>query len=459
MSVTQTIQPTAQLPPLVPRIKTLTNATRFLANPTIPLAQYVRDYGETFAFYLGGMKYGILSIDPEVNQHILQKNNKNYHKSHIQKQFLGRFTGPGLLTSDGDYWLKQRRLIQPGFHRAKLAALTEIMQEVVDEVSDKLELVSQEGKTVEMSHLLLEFAFKIIAKSLFSRDYSDKLMEEVDDNITKIQKYVVRLIRQPYLHWWFRLSQKDKKHEELSQETRGILLKIIHERKKSTQPYDDLLDMLLSSKYEDTGEGMSDKQLLDETLILFAAGHETTANALSWMTYLLAEHPEVVKKMRAELEEKIGDKKPSFTDLRELTYLTQVIKESMRLYPPAWVTDRVALEDDEVKGYKIPKGTIVTCYIYGAHHHEKYWESPEAFIPERFEKEHMKNQASFTYFPFGGGPRLCIGNNFAMMEMQLVLAELVRRFDFELAPNQHIEIQPLITLRPKEGILMKLHKR
>ncbi len=457
MSITQTVQSTAQLPPLVPRIRTLTNATRFLQNPTIPLAQYIQEYGETFAFYVGGVKYGILSIDPEVNQHVLQKNNKNYHKSHIQKDFLGRFTGPGLLVTDGDYWLKQRRLIQPGFHRAKLAALTEIMQKVVDDSCDQIEL--QEGQEVEMSHLLLEFAFKIIAKSLFSRDYSDKLMDEVDDNVTEIQRYVIRLIRQPYLHWWFRMSGKEKNYNDISEETRNILLKIIHERKKSSETYDDLLDMLLSSKYEDTGEGMSDKQLLDETLILFAAGHETTANSLSWTSYLLAKHPKVVEKMRAELSEKIGDRKPSFTDLRELTYLTQVIKESMRLYPPAWITDRVALEDDEVKGYKIPKGTIVNCYIYGAHHSEKYWKNPEAFIPERFEKENMKGKPNFAYFPFGGGPRLCIGNNFAMMEMQLVLAEMVRRFDFELVPDQQIELQPLITLRPKNGVLMKLYRR
>jgi cytochrome P450 len=217
--------------------------------------------------------------------------------------------------------------------------------------------------------------------------------------------------------------------------------------------------MLLDARYEDTGEGMNEKQLLDETLILFVAGHETSANALTWTWYLLSQHPEAVVKIRREIVEKIGDRPPEFADLPKLEYLTQVIEESMRLFPPAWITDRVAVDDDQYNGIDIPKGIAVVTYIYGAHHSPDYWPEPEKFIPERFSKENKKKQAPFSYLPFGGGPRLCIGNNFAMMEMQLALARLVPRYDFQLAEGQSIELQPLITLRPKNGIMMKFDLR
>jgi len=443
-------------PPLIPRLKTIVNARRFLHNPIIPLRQYIEEYGETFAFHLGGMKYGIISIDPDVNQHILQKNNRNYVKSHIQTDVLGRFTGKGLLTSNGEYWLKQRRLIQPGFHKAKLASLTNLMQRIVSQTCDELAVKSENNQPVEINHDMLNITFKIIAHSLFSTHSSSTTLDELEEHVTILQKFIIRQIRQPYLHWWFNLSGKTQQHVNISNKSRTILLDIIKDRKNDSNSYDDLLDMLLSARYEDTNEGMTNEQLLNESLILFAAGHETTANALAWLTYLLSQHPNVVEKLRAELEEKLGNRTPQFEDLRNLTYTTQVLQETMRLYPPAWITDRIALEEDEIKGFRIPKGAMVNTFIYGAHHSAKYWDNPEEFRPERFEKENMKQKHKFAYFPFGGGPRLCIGNSFAMMEMQLVLAEIVRRFDFTLVSEQNIEIQPLITLRPKEGIWIKL---
>lgn len=445
---------------VVPRYKTLRSITRFLENPVPVLMEYVENYGDTFGYYVGGKQYAILSVDPEVNRHVLQTNHRNYKKSFILTDVLGKYVGHGLLTSNGDYWLRQRRMIQPGFHRGKLQAISGIMVDVMEDFMTKLEAsMTAENTTVVMDEKMMELAFDMVAKSLFTTSADEKTLKTLADHTTSIQEFVTKQIRQPFLNPWFQVSGKVKKHLGIANETHQIMLEIIRERKESGVAHDDLLDMLLSAKYEDTGEGMNEKQLMEESLILFVAGHETTANALTWIFYLLTQHPDVVDKLRAEFEEQLGDRPPAFEDFRNLPYTTQVIEEAMRMYPPAWTTDRVAIEDDEINGLKIPKGTIVMNFIYGAHHHPKYWDSPEEFRPERFEKTVKKQQKPFMYFPFGGGPRLCIGNSFSMMEMQLILAQMLRKFDLRLVPDQTIAIHPMITVRPKYPIKIELVKR
>ncbi len=448
-----------QLPPSIPMIKVLPNLKRLVENPLEVWKGYIEEYGDIVSFNFGGSNRGIMSIHPEFSQHILQKNNKNYIKSKVQTELLAQYLGKGLLTADGEYWLRQRRLIQPGFHRAKLAALTDIMQQVIDDFMVDLEAKAEGGKEIEMAHEMMELAFRVVAKSLFGTETNDELLTRLGDRITVIQKFLVRQVRQPYLRWWFNWSGKTQTHLDLAEDAGEMILQVIGDRRKSKEEYDDLLDMLLSARYEDTGEGMTDRQLLEECMVLFAAGHETSANSLVWTLYLFTQHPEVVQKIREELAQVIGNRKIAFEDLRQLEYITQVVKESMRMYPPAWVTDRLSVADDEILGYKIPKDTVALTFIYGAHHNPKVWDQPEEFRPERFTKENMKDKHKFSYFPFGGGPRLCIGNNFAMMEMQLAIASLVQKFDFKLVENQQIEMQPLVTLRPKYGIKMRLRKK
>lgn len=446
--------------PLVPRSKSLKNILKFVKNPLPYLQQCAEEYGDTFAIYAGGMNYTILSIDPEVNRHVLQTNHRNYQKSYLLTEILGRYVGNGLLTSNGSYWLRQRRMIQPGFHRAKLQNISEIMLKVMEQFIVDLEQdMSANNATsniVEINDKMMQLAFKMVSNTLFTDGAAEDTMERLNQQITDLQEMSTRQIRQPYLSKWFDWSGAIKKHEKIAADSHEIILGIIKERRASGKEYDDLLDMLLSARYEDTGEGMNDQQLMEESLILFVAGHETTANAMAWAFYLLTQHPEVVDKIRAELDEKLGDRPPRFEDFRQLTYLTQVIQESMRVYPPAWTTDRVAIEDDEIKGYKIPKGTIVMNFIYGVHHSEKYWENPEVFNPDRFDKSKQKEKANFAYFPFGGGPRLCIGNSFAMMEMQIILCQMLRKYDVKLVEGQDIGVQPLVTLRPRNPIKIAL---
>ena len=445
--------------PKVSRWKSLSNIRKVVDNPLPVLLQYFEENGDTFSMPMGGTKKGIFTIDPEIVQYVMQKNNRNYRKSEIQTVMIGQFAGKGLLTTNGSYWLRQRRLIQPGFHRKKLSALSDIMLKVVQESLDDLDKYAETNQTFDITDEMTRLAFKIVAKSLFTTSVSDDEMMTLADNVQKLQEYIVGRLRQPYLAPWFYLSGKHKKIFKVSDESRAIILRIIKERRESGETHDDLLDMLLSARYEDTNEGMTDIQLLDEALIIFVAGHETSANALAWAFYLLCKHPDATQKIKDEYQEHVGDRQIEFTDFPKLKYTTQVIQETMRIYPPAWIIDRISNEADEIKDFSIPKNTIVNPFIYGLHHSKKLWNEPEKFKPERFEKENIKSKPAYAYMPFGGGPRLCIGNSFAMMEMQMVVSELLKKYDFTLLENQRIEAMPYITLQPKYGIKMKVKKK
>jgi cytochrome P450 len=445
--------------PSVPRLRTVLNSFRFVRVPLEVLDGYLKGNGDTMKIFIGGVYPAILTTNPEIIQHVLQKNHRNYKKSSIQLDTLARYLGHGLLTSEGEYWLRQRRLIQPGFHRQRLGALCELMLDVIDERLDRLARQSENGAPADMYPHMMETAFRIMARSLFSVDMPEEELRALSKHITALQEFMIREIRQPFMKPWFRLNGQMRRHLRLTQSVRDIILRYIRERRRSGESRDDLLQMLLDVRYEDTGEAMSESQILDEAIILLVAGHETSACALAWTCYLLGRHPEAARRMRAEYDAVLGASRPNFDDLAQLTYTLQVIEESMRLYPPAWITDRIAIDDDEVAGLPIPAGMVMAIYIYGAHRSAAVWEDSERFDPERFEKNRRKAHPPFSYLPFGGGPRLCIGNNFALMEMQLVMARLLRRFDLELLPGQSINPLPLITMRPKEGVRMRLSAR
>ena len=442
--------------PLVSRWRVIQNAFKFVENPIPILSDFLDEFGDTFYFYAGAMQKSLVTTNPKVIQHVLQKNHRNYRKSAIQTEQLASYAGNGLLTSDGPYWLQQRRLIQPGFHRNKIASLADILNEVIEQSFDELDELVKTKQPFDFAHFMMEVTFKSVAKSLFSSSVSDEELNTLAENLTKIQEFFIREVRQPYLTWYFQLSGMQKAHIHLAEESKQIIQRIIDERRATNSSHDDLLDMLLSSRYEDTGEGMTDQQLLDEAIIIFVAGHETSANALAWFFYLIARHPNELEKIKEEVQSVICNNTPTFSDLPKMEYTKWCIEETMRLYPPAWITDRVTVEDDEVDGISIPKGTVIAAFIYGTHHSEALWDNPEQFIPERFSKENKKERPSYAYLPFGGGPRLCIGNNFAMMEMQLVVIRLLQRYRFELVKEHKVEIQPMITLRPRNGIMMRV---
>lgn len=441
---------------LIDRIKSIRYALKYANDPITGMLENFEKYGETYSGYLGAIQPMMVTKNPEIVRHVLQKNHRNYIKTPMIFDKLRRFLGNGLLTSEGSYWLQQRRLIQPGFHRQRLEALVEIMDRVI--IDSEKQLAGKEEMEIDIYPMMMRLAFDMVSRSLFSTAIEEKKLDFLSNSLTTLQSFLVQQIRQPYLNPWFRISGQLQEKLKLSQAADDILLDIISQRRASQEEHHDLLQMLLESRYEETGEGMTDQQLLDESNIIITAGHETSANALSWIFYLLAQHPLEVEKLRMELETVLGDRRPNFADLRQLPYTTQVIEEGMRLYPPAWITDRQSVADDEINGVHIPKGTMVVLMIYALHHDPQHWSDPAAFRPERFAPEAKKKLPPYTYLPFGGGPRLCIGNNFAMMEMQLVLAHYIRRYDVSLVPGEEVEMLPLVTLRPKKGIQLLLRR-
>lgn len=445
-------------PPIIPRGPTLLKAARFIHNPIPILDEHVQNYGETYTFFMGGMRKSIVTADPQFVSHILQKNHRAYEKSALQTDILSQYIGHGLLTAKGDFWLRQRRLIQPGFHKQRLEGLTKLMVDEANEYFDQLaQRVGPKGMEVDIYTEMNILTFRIIAKTLFSTSLEEGRLKRLRWLIEHVQSFIIREVRQPFLHWWFVLSGQIKKHIQLAHQSFDIIGEMVDLRKNEEGKYSDLLDMLLEARYEDTGEGMSRQQLIEESLILFTAGHETSANALSWAIALLAQHPEHAGQVEAEVQHILGGREMTTTDLSGLTYTKQVIQETMRLYPPAWVTDRVSLVDDSFGDFDIPAGTLYILYLYGLHRSPIYWENPDQFQPDRFSETKKDNFPKLAYKPFGAGPRLCIGNHFAMMEMQVILAEFWRRFQVELIAEP--EMAPMITLRPRGGVWVKIQNR
>jgi cytochrome P450 len=410
-------------------------------DPIGAMEESMEQFNGTYAVDLGSKRL-IATQDPGFIDHVLKTNHRNYHKSTILTEQLGRFLGNGLLSANGEYWLRQRRLIQPGFHVDKIQALYSIIKRTTDDFLQNFPT----GDEIDVYPWMNKFAFEIVINTLFTIRVTPETRNELNRFITDTQDFVIRDLRQPHKSWWFELSGEVKRNLKKAQGARKIISDIIRERKESQRKFDDLLDMLLDARYEDTGAAMEEEQVIDEILILLIAGHETTANALSWTLFLLANHPEELRKLK-EATHDLGIQQSIENDA-----LASVIKESMRMYPPAWIADRVALNDDTYQHFSFPKNTIIILFYYGLHRDKHYWQNPSLFLPERFSKKNTDKEKLKAYYPFGSGPRMCIGSNFAMAEMALFLQAFIQRF--EIFPGEEIPaLKPLVTLRPDRVVL------
>ncbi|NND34516.1 MAG: cytochrome P450, partial [Saprospiraceae bacterium] len=275
----------------VPRLESFKRALSFVENPLPVIDAALKTYGNTYYTRIIGGRKIVMTIEPVVAQHILQKNNKNYIKSELQTEALGKYVGLGLLTANGDYWLRQRRLIQPGFHKAKLATLIEIMVAEIEKFYDDLELRIGQNTSVDINDAMMELTLRVVSKSLFSTGIDEDKIVELGNTINRLQQHIVREVRLPLMNWWRRVNGSVRRAKSLAAEVRGMLQVIIDQRKADGVVQDDLLDMLIHSRYEDTGEPMTNQQILDEAIILFVAGYETTANTLAWCLHSLREHP------------------------------------------------------------------------------------------------------------------------------------------------------------------------
>ncbi len=437
------------LPPRAPRYRSILRLQRFMQNPIPFMNDNLKKYGDTYCFSLRYNKVNILTIDPDVIQHILRKNAANYDKAVAPSSALERFVGTGLLLAIGEAHTKQRKLMAPGFRPKSLSNLIDLMDREIDHYFDELDNRISQNPQVSIDDEMRKMTFRVMSKAIYGNDMNHEMNVAFFNRFQTLQEFLVKLVRLPSMMKYYNLTGKTSYYEQVSKENNDVLLELIQQRRKKGAG-EDLLGMLMSCQYDD-GTGMTDQQLLQESLILFVAGHETASNILSWIFYLLSQHPDCVQKIKAEAEG-LPDGVPSFNELLKLEYLSQTIDECLRLYPPSWITDRVAKEDDHVKGFDIPKGARVIPFIYGLHHSEKLWSDPEVFNPGRFSKEGRQGRHNFAHMPFGAGPRMCIGRNFAMMEMKMIILKLLKRYDFELLKNQKIAILPAVTLKPKNPI-------
>jgi cytochrome P450 len=418
-------------------------------NPVQVLSKYTALHGDTFRFYFGGVKEAIVTTNPVVIQHVLKTNSENYHKSEIQVKRMGHFLGKGLLTTEGEAWRRQRRLIQTGFERKQLEVLSSIMQ---DSLADSLLDFESQARIgpVDIYPLMMKITFGMVGRSLFGARLKGEDIDLISLAISTVQEFMVRQTIQPYLNPWFAFSGQLRRHEEMRSRAFGILLDYIRRRREEA-PGHDLLQILMDARYSD-GEGMSDELILSESMQLLVAGHETSSNALSWLLYLLSSRPDCVDRVRQEFDSVLGERPLSYSDVPKFEFTTQVTLEALRLYPPFWMVDRIALADDCAGDIAIPRGSTVVVFIYGVHHSPLYWENPETFDPERFTKVKAKLHRPFAHLPFGAGPRGCIGGNYAMLQILMILSVLLRKYDFLLVPGQTVEARPMVILRPEHGI-------
>src|SRR5579863_9212585 len=378
--------------PVVSRFRCFADSRAMFHNPVQVLSSYTENFGDTFRIYLGGLKEAIVTIDPAVIQHVLKTNSENYQKSEIQVKRMGHFLGKGLLTTHGEAWRTQRRLIQKGFDRKQLDVLSSIMQDSLEDSLRAFDIQARLGPVDIYPHLM-KMTFQMVGRSLFGARLKDDDIDIISQTISTVQEFMVRQTIQPYLNPWFSLSGELRRHEEMRARADGILLEYIRRRRQEA-PGHDLLQILMDARYSD-GHGMSDELVLSESMQLLVAGHETSSNALSWLLYLLSSRPDCLERARQEFDAVMGDKPMSFSDVPKFEFTTQVIMEALRLYPPFWMVDRMALADDRAGDVNIPRGSTVVVFVYGAHHTPRYWPNPESFDPERFTKVNEKLHTPF----------------------------------------------------------------
>jgi cytochrome P450 len=413
-----------------------------------------RDYGDVVR-----LRFFYLTVyflyHPDDIEYVLSTNAKNFIKSRsLRSPFFRRLVGNGLLTSEGEFWRRQRRLAQPAFHRQRISTYGDVMVEYAQRMMSGW----REGEVRDIHRDMMRLTLEIVVKTLFNADVSGDA-----DRVGQVLSELVKPFgSQATLKWILdnRLpTAGQRRFYGAVKEIDNVVYRIISERRASRSDEGDLLSMLLQAHDEDDGSQMTDRQLRDEVMTLFLAGHETTALTLSWTWFLLASNPEVETKFHQELAEVLGGKPPTVADMPRLKYTEMIAKESMRLYPPAFGVGRETIEECEIGGFTVPAKSQVFMFTWATQRDPRFFAEPDSFDPERWNEARSSTLPKYAYFPFGGGPRACIGNYFAMMEIVLLLATIGQRYRLPLAIGAKVELFPAMSLRPKEGIKVRVEKR
>jgi cytochrome P450 len=425
----------------------------FRRDPIGFLMSITRDYGDIVHFRVGPRNVFLFN-HPDYIKDVLVTHNRNFIKSRglERTKFL---LGEGLLTSEGDFHHRQRRLIQPAFHRQRIAAYASVMTDYGGRMGERW----QDGATVDIAQEMKRLTLAIAGKTLFNADVESEANEIGDALTIAMDEWRTRVL--PFSELFDKLPLPGNRRLQRAQNRLDeTVYRIINEHRASGVDQGDLLSILLRAQDEE-GDGcqMTDRQLRDEALTILLAGHETTANALTWVWYLLSEHPDVERTLHAEIDRVLGGSPPTFNNVPCLQYTEMVFAEAMRLYPPAWIIGRRAIDDYEVANYLLPAGSVIFMSPYVMHRDPRYFPSPLTFDPSRWTPESRASRPKFSYFPFGGGPRQCIGEGFAWVEGVIIIATLAQKWRMRLVSDHPVELQPLVTLRPRYGMRMTLERR
>jgi cytochrome P450 len=424
-------------------------------DPTGVFIDAARRFGDVVYLKIGPRR-GYLITNPADIRHVLQDNARNYHKSPLYDK-LRLSLGNGLLTSEDDFWLRQRRIAQPAFHRQRIAGLASVMANAASEMATDWEAIAAAGRPVDIDEQMMRLTRTVVLRALLGGDLGP-YAGTLDNAWTVINQHIGESF------WSIGLGErlptaKNRRFHEARQTLRGAVEYIITKRRRDQSEGADLLSLLMSARDEETGEGMTDEQLRVEVTTFLLAGQETTSLAMTWIWYLLSQHPAAQARLEQEIDAALGGRAPGFADLANLPYARMVIDEALRLYPPAWGFSRQALSDDELGGFQLPRGWLAFVVPFVLHRLPALWPDPETFDPDRFSAERSADRPKFAYIPFGAGPRQCIGNQFALMEAQVIVATLAQRYRMHLVPQQKVEVWPLITLRPRYGMNMIIERR
>ncbi|BAY18324.1 cytochrome P450 [Anabaenopsis circularis NIES-21] len=434
-----------------PPVNSIVGHLQQLGQDPLGFLSRCRDYGDIVPLQLG-LTSACLVTNPDYIEEVL-KNRTDFIKSRGLRS-LKTLLGEGLLTAEGESWFWQRRLAQPVFHQKRINAYSQIMVDYTNQMLQRW----GDGETHDIHADMMRLTLEIVMKCIFSAEVDGGEAKVVAHALDVAMNWFESKRKQNFLVWeWFPRPENISYRQAIAQMNEAIY-KLIQQRRSSQEKTNDLLTMLMEAKDEQTGQQMDDKLLRDEVATLMLAGHETTANTLSWTWMLLSQNPEVREKLQSELDQVLQGKLPTLEDLGKLVYTQQVIKESMRLYPPVSLMGREAAVDTQIGDYEIPQGTSIMISQWVMHRHPKYFENPEVFQPERWTEELEKQLPKGVYIPFGDGPRICIGKGFAQMEAALLLATIAQSFQIDLVPGYPIVPQPSITLRPENGLKVEIKR-
>lgn len=414
-----------------------------------------RDEGPIIRTRIAGGRVWIVNESDLIHEVLVTKYS-SFHKGRALQYAREGIVGDGLLTSEGETHRRHRRIMQPAFHAKQIANYADIMARTAAAIRSRWE----DGEVVDVHSEMMRLTLDVICETMFgSQIEADRTA--IEEGLTASLRFLVRRARSLWPLWLLRRSDIAKLADTGAARLESILRQLIEDRRANLDgEKGDLLSLLLCARDEEDGSGLTDKELLDEVATIFIAGHETTANALSWTFYLLAQAPEVLQSLREEVDRVLCGRLPRFADYAQLSYTQAVLAESMRLYPPAWILVRQVVQPVQIGDVRMKPGEAVMLSPYAMHHHPDYFPDPMAFKPERWQNDFARTLPRYAYFPFGGGPRICIGNHFALLEGALVLAELVQHVSFHLVdPPEHIRPEPLITLRVHGPLRMKVQHR